>query len=130
MNPGHLVRRGITPPWPGSEDVEAAYAYLVNELGVAPQRIIVLGRSVGSGPATYLASRKPVGALLLESPFVSAFRVVTGIPILPFDKFNNLSRIGQVHCPALVVHGTADRVVAFWHGRKLYEAANEPKLHL
>ncbi|MBN1125998.1 MAG: alpha/beta hydrolase [Sedimentisphaerales bacterium] len=112
------------------EDVEAAYHYLLSKANVPAEKIIVLGRSVGSGPATYLAGRKPVGALLLEAPFVSAFRVVTGVPLLPFDKFNNLARIGQVTCPVLIVHGRADEVVAFWHGQKLFARANEPKLNL
>ncbi|MBN1816362.1 MAG: alpha/beta hydrolase [Sedimentisphaerales bacterium] len=112
------------------EDIEAAYQYLLSRANVPAGRIIVLGRSVGSGPATYLAGRNPVGALLLEAPFVSAFRVVTSVPLLPFDKFNNLARIDKVACPVLIVHGRADEVVAFWHGQKLFARANEPKLHL
>ncbi len=112
------------------EDVTAAYDFLVGELKVPPERIIALGRSVGSGPAVYLASRKSLAGLILESPFVSAFRVMTRVPILPFDKFNNLSRIGDVHCPVLIAHGMADEVVGLWHGKKLFDRANEPKLSL
>ncbi|HLJ86215.1 MAG TPA: alpha/beta fold hydrolase [Candidatus Angelobacter sp.] len=112
------------------QDEEAAYDYLVQDLHIAPNRVIVLGRSVGSGPATYLAARRPVAALVLESPFVSAFRVLTRIPIFPWDKFPNGRNIHQVQCPVLIIHGTADRIVAFWHGKKLYEMANEPKRYL
>jgi len=49
--------------------------------------------------------------------------------IIPFDKFNNLARIGHIHCPVLVIHGRDDRIVPFWHGRTLYSTANEPKMH-
>lgn len=112
------------------EDVEAAYDYLVDEAKIGPEKIIVFGRSVGSGPATYLASRKPVAGLVLESPIVSAFRVLTVLPLLPFDKFNNLSRIDKVDCPVLVMHGRSDEVVGFWHGEKLFDKAKEPKLNL
>jgi fermentation-respiration switch protein FrsA (DUF1100 family) len=103
---------------------------MVEVLGFRPDRIIIFGRSVGSGPAVYLASRKPAAALILQSPFVSAFRVVTHIPLLPFDRFPNYKRIGHVRCPVLVIHGSADNVIPFWHGQKIYDLAHEPKDHL
>jgi hypothetical protein len=109
------------------EDEDAAYDYLVGHLGIRPDRIIIFGRSVGSGPAVDLASRKPAAALILQSPFLSAFRVLTHIPLLPFDRFQNYKRIAHVRCPVLVIHGTSDSVIPFWHGQKLYELAREPK---
>lgn len=112
------------------EDVEAAYNYLVTVLEARPDRIISLGRSVGSGPATYLASKQKVAALILESPFVSAFDVMPISKLLPFDKFNNLARIDKINCPLLIVHGTADRVIPFEHSQKLFSAAKEPKMNL
>ncbi len=110
-------------------DIAAAYGFLVDEKKVDPQKIIVHGRSVGSGPSVWLAAKQPVGGLILESPFVSAFRVRTRWPILPFDKYNNLSRINNIDCPLLVIHGQNDRIVAPWHGQKLYDTAAEPKMH-
>jgi hypothetical protein len=53
--------------------------------------------------------------------------VLTHIPILPFDRFPNYKRIRQVHYPVLVIHGTVDSVIPFWHGEKMYELANQPK---
>ena len=111
------------------EDVEAAYQYLTAEQKIDPSKIIVHGRSVGCGPSVWLAEQYPVGGLILESPFVSAFRVVTRWPILPFDKFNNLARIKNVHCPLLVIHGQQDQIVRFWHGQTIYDGANQPKMH-
>lgn len=66
---------------------------------------------------------------VVESSFVSAFRVLTRIPILPFDKFVNIDKIGKVRSPVLVIHGKADEVVHFWHGEQLFAAAKEPKLN-
>lgn len=111
-------------------DAEAAYAYVTGELGVPPARLIVHGRSLGAALACYLAAEVPVGGLVLQSPFVTAFRVVTRVPLLPFDKFRNIRRIADVACPVLIIHGTADRVVPAWHGRKLFAAAPEPKAYL
>lgn len=109
------------------KDIDAAYDYLTQKLGVSPQRIILYGRSVGGGPSVDLASRKPVGGLILENTFVSTFRVVTRITLFPFDKFNNIEKIKKVHSPVLVMYGKADKVIAFWHGEKLFATANEPK---
>jgi abhydrolase domain-containing protein 17 len=111
-------------------DIDAAYNYLTQQLKIPPNRIILYGRSVGGGPAVDLAVRKPVAGLIVESTFVSAFRVVTKIPIVPFDKFANLDKIKQVRVPILIMHGTSDEVIPFWHGQKLYEAANQPKRYL
>ena len=110
------------------EDAEAAYDYLVGKLGCPPDRIIALGRSLGGAAAMHLACRKKLAGLILEGAFVTAFRTATHFPLLPFDKFRNINKIKQVHCPILVIHGKKDRIVPFWHGEKLFEAANEPKL--
>lgn len=112
------------------QDIEAAYDYLTGTLKVSGDSIIVLGRSVGAGPSLYLATKEKFAGLILESPFTSAFRIVTRVRILPFDKFDNLSRIKKVDCPVLVMHGEADNIVPTWHGKKVYEAANQPKMNL
>ena len=109
------------------EDEAAAYEFLAVNLQTAPDRIIIFGRSVGTGPATYLAARRPSAGLILQSPFVSAFRVLTRVPLLPFDKFPNYKYIRHVHCPVLIMHSHGDSVIAFWHGEKMFDLANPPK---
>ncbi len=111
-------------------DVDAAYNYLTDELGVPPDRIISYGRSLGGAVAADLASRKPVGGLVLESTFISAYRVVTKVPLFPFDKFRTLAKLECVRCPVLVIHGKKDEVIAFWHGERLFAEAHEPKQSL
>lgn len=123
---GYGTSEGIPSEAGAYKDIEAAYAYLV-EQGIPPERILVYGRSVGGGPSVYLAAQKPVGGLILESTFVTAFRVLTRIPLLPFDRFDNLSRIAQINCPLLILHGTQDRLIPFWHAEALYQAARDPK---
>ncbi|MDY6938776.1 MAG: alpha/beta hydrolase [Cyanobacteriota bacterium] len=111
-------------------DIDAAYGYLIQDLEIPPDRIIAYGRSVGGGSAIDLASRQPIGGLVVESSFVSAFRVVTRIPLFPFDKFANIDKIDRVNCPVLVMHGTADEIIPFWHGEKLFQVAQIPKQSL
>jgi fermentation-respiration switch protein FrsA (DUF1100 family) len=108
-------------------DIEAAYRHLSDTLGVAPDRIVAYGRSVGSGPAVDLAVRHPVAGLVIESGFTTAFRVLTRWPLLPVDRFRNIDKISRVRCPVLVLHGGADDIVPIAHGRALWTAAREPK---
>ena len=108
-------------------DVNAAYNYLTKNLYVAPKNIISYGFSLGVAPALDLAVRQPVAAVILQGPFVTAFRIKTHFPIFPFDKFNNLEKITKLKYPVLIIHGTDDKTIPFWHGQKLYSAANEPK---
>ncbi|NNJ70816.1 MAG: alpha/beta hydrolase [Kiritimatiellales bacterium] len=119
-----------TPSVPRLEqDVSTVYEWLVQEKKVDPQTIIAHGRSLGGAVAVWLAAHHEVGALVIESTFVSAFRVKTHWQLLPWDKFNSLSLIPSVDCPVLVMHGEKDEVVPLWHGKALFDAAPEPKQH-
>src|SRR5262245_34437892 len=124
---GYGTSQGKASEKAAYEDEDAAYDYLTNTLTIAPDEIITVGGSFGSGPAVHVAARQPVAALILQSPFVSALRVLTRIPLLPFDKFPNYKEIGHVHCPVLIIHGANDSVIPLWHGQKLFDAANQPK---
>ena len=66
----------------------------------------------------------------METPFLSAFRTVTEIPVLPWDRFRNMERLENIKCPSLVIHGVMDEVVPFRHGKKLYRGLPEPKTFL
>jgi fermentation-respiration switch protein FrsA (DUF1100 family) len=107
-------------------DADAAYEFLLSS-GVPADRIIAHGRSLGGAVAIDLASRRPVAGLIVESSFVTAYRVMTGIPLFPFDRFRSVAKIGRVRRPVLVIHGTRDEVISFGHGRRLHAAANDPK---
>ncbi|MDP9349166.1 MAG: alpha/beta hydrolase [Gemmatimonadota bacterium] len=125
---GYGASEGGPPTADGAYlDIRAAYRYATAELGIPPSRIVVYGYSVGTGPSVELAAREPVGGLVVENGFVSTFRVLTGVPLLPFDKFPNLRTIRRVGCPVLVIHAMRDEVIPFSHGRRLFEAAPEPK---
>jgi fermentation-respiration switch protein FrsA (DUF1100 family) len=109
------------------DDELAAYEYLTVNRNTTPERIILFGRSLGSGPALHLAARRPATGVILPSPFLSAFRIVTRIPLLPFDKFPNSKEILRVGYPILIIHGEQDTLIGIWHGRKLYELAGQAK---
>ena len=113
-------------------DGRAALDFLA-ERKVAPERIVLMGESLGTGVAVQLASQYPVAAVLLEAPYTSAAEAgQRAYPYLPVkllirDRFNSLSRIDQIGAPLLVVHGERDAMIPVALGRQLFEAAPEPK---
>lgn len=106
---------------------DAAYRHATGPRGWAPERIVVDGRSLGGAAAVWVASREKVGGLILQSAFVSAYRAKIDVPLLLGERMPSLARMKTVRCPVLVIHGFDDRLIAWSHGRRLYEAAPEPK---
>jgi alpha-beta hydrolase superfamily lysophospholipase len=117
-------------------DAEAAYQYLAASRHFVPENIFIYGHSLGGAVAVELASRHPCGGLIVESSFTSVpemARHIYRVPLavyIPQCRFDSLAKITRVKAPVLIVHGTGDRVVPFSMGRRLYEAANEPKTFL
>jgi len=101
------------------QDSQLLFDYAI-KLGYLHKNIIIMGRSIGTGLATELALNNKSKALVLISPFVSAYRVVTKIPLFLFDKFDNLSKISKITEPLFVVHGNLDNVIHPWHSIVLY----------
>ncbi len=117
------------------EDADAAYRYVVATRGAQPESVVLHGQSLGTTAAADLAARQRCGAVVLESGLSSA-REMAGVllPWLPGfvrgltrNKFDSASKLGQVRCPVLVIHGDRDEVIPVAQGRALYEAAPGPK---
>ena len=119
--PGYGLSEGKPSEEGCYEAVEAVYDYVVNQLDRDPEKIIMWGRSLGTGPSLYLASRRKVGGLILKLLFLSAFRSATGITMLPWDRFRNVDHTGAVNCSSLVIHGTLDEVVPFRQGSVIFQ---------
>ncbi len=118
------------------EDAALAWRYLTGSRGIAPERIVVFGRSLGGGVAAWLAARESPGALILESTFTSVPELAKKYyPIFPVRwlariRYDNASRLREVRCPVLIVHSRDDELVPIDHGRALFELAAEPKSFL
>lgn len=125
--PGYGTSEGRPGTRSALRAAEAVLQHLITEIGVPPGRILIHGRSIGGGPSVHLAHRQRVAGLIAESTFVSAFRVMTRFPILPFDRLRNLALIDQVDCPVLVIHGRHDEIIPIWHGEALFDKARPPK---
>lgn len=114
-------------------DAEAAWAYLTQERGLSPARIIIFGRSLGGAVAVELANRHRPGILVVESSFTSLVAVGQNMfPFLPVwmmttYRFDSLNKIERVHCPVLITHGEEDQLIPLSQAHRLYERANPPK---
>ncbi len=112
-------------------DAQAAREALVRNLGVPARQIVYFGRSLGAAVALELALDHPPPGLILESPFLSvaamANRTIPGSGFLFKTRFDSLEKIGRSRAAVLILHGDADEVVPYEHGRRLWEAASEPK---
>jgi hypothetical protein len=106
--------------------LQAAWDHLTGAAKVPASSIVLVGRSVGGGPAVWLAAREPAAGLVLLAPFTSAFRVQIPLPLFPCDRFPNLKRMPGVRCPLLVIHGEDDRIIPAEHGRRLFAAHPGP----
>lgn len=108
-------------------DIEAVYEYLTKVKCIPPNKIIAIGRSLGTGPSCYLAEKYKIGGLIINSAFTSILRVAFNFRYtFFFDMFPNIDRIGKIKNPILLLHSIKDEIVPFEHAVELYEKC-DPK---
>ena len=126
---------GQYPGSPSADQIQSdsmsVYEFLVGMLQVSPENLIIFGRSIGSGPSTFLGKEKPVGAVLLMSPFTSireAARDIAGrfAQYLVADRFRNVDNVQCFRCPTFVVHGLQDELIPVAHAQILHENCSGP----
>ncbi len=107
------------------EDADSVFHFATKKLSFLSKNIIVVGRSLGSGPATFLASKNLLRSLVLISPFTTMKKIVKDhVSFLSFmfkERFNNLKRIKKMTSPLFIVHGEKDRLISKKHSVKLIE---------
>ncbi len=125
------------PTGPGVlADARAARAWLAAREKIPERDIVLLGESIGGAVAVDLAARDGARGLVLESTFDSLPEAAAcHYPWLPVrwlmrNRFDSAAIIGNYHGPLLQAHGDADTIVPLRLGRRLFEAANEPKRFL
>jgi pimeloyl-ACP methyl ester carboxylesterase len=110
-NPGSPTEQGL------AADARAAHHHLVADRGVPPVRLVLFGESLGAAVATRLAQERPVGGLVLRSPFTSLADVgALHYPLLPVrtllrDRYPVRDMVGSITVPITVVAGQADEIV-------------------
>lgn len=114
-------------------DARAARTWLAQRAGVPPGEIVLMGRSLGAAVMVDLAAAEGARGLIVESTFTSIPDVAACyypgpiVRALLRTELNSLTRIGRYDGPLLASHSRADTVIPFELGRRLFDAANEPK---
>ncbi len=113
-------------------DIRGAYDY-ARSRGYAPEKIYLMGQSLGTAVSVDLASEERVGGLILEAPLTSVAGVARRIFGLPMGwilrtRYDSIGKIGRIRFPIAIIHAQDDPVLPFDLGAELFDAANEPKL--
>lgn len=126
---------GKSKGWPDEQglyrDTLAAYDYLRSR-GIAAERIIGYGESIGGACVVALAFKQPIKAMILENTFTSVKDMVKiYMPFIPFwvlsSRFDSKQKIALITIPKLIVQSENDEIVPPDHGKTLFEVAAPPK---
>lgn len=115
------------------EDAIAAWQWLVEQQLIDPSSLIIYGRSLGGGVASYLASQRVAGALVLDSTFLSMRQMAKDhYWWLPVDwtlriYYNTASRLPDIEMPTLIFHSRDDEIVNYKHAEQLAKLARKLK---
>ncbi|QDT39785.1 alpha/beta hydrolase [Stratiformator vulcanicus] len=113
-------------------DARAAYEYLTQDRAVDPERIVIVGQSLGGGVAVNLAHDSAHAALVLESTFTRLTEVPSArLPWLPTERwmrnrFGSIDLLSQYLKPLFVSHGDRDWLIPYAHAERLVEATAGP----
>lgn len=125
-NPGNPTERTLI------SDAETLMDYLIRQ-GTQEQGIILMGRSLGTGIATRLATKYDIATLILIAPYTSLVDIAADtypyfpVRLLMKDKFDNKAIIKNVKSPIFMFHGEMDTIIPLKFGKTLFESAPEPK---
>lgn len=114
-------------------DAEAAWAYIVDTLGINPENVVIFGRSLGGAVAAEIALRKQSGVLIVESGFTSVpdlgkkFLPYLPVRLIAKHKYETIDKVDKIVMPKLFIHSPEDEIVPYGHGEELFEKAGEPK---
>jgi len=120
------------PTEPGTYlDAEAAWEHVTETRGIAPERVLLFGRSLGGAIAARQATVATPAALIVESAFTSAPELAAQLyPIFPVRLLARLDYgtqrfLREGDAPVLVIHSRDDDIVPFSHGQALLETAGD-----
>ena len=115
------------------EDADAAQEWLAKRAGIETKDVVLMGRSLGGGIALHLAAENGARGVILQNTFTSLHDAAASnypwvpVRLLMRNRYDSLSRISRYSGPLFISHGTADRIIPFAHGQKLFAAATGPK---
>jgi fermentation-respiration switch protein FrsA (DUF1100 family) len=113
-------------------DAEAGVRYAVDSLKFSYDRMIICGRSIGTTAAVHVGSLRSYAGVLLVTPVTSGKEYARALGFGPLaiiagSSFNNEETCTRIVSPVLVIHGTADEVLPFRMGKRIFDKIKSPK---
>jgi len=132
--PGYGRSKGRPSEQGCYDSAQAAYDWLTRVQGIAPERIVICGESLGGGVAVDLASKNPHEALVLIRTFTSvpdvAKEVISIAPAIMVNRFDSLKKLPTCRSPVFLAQADKDRLIPFAHAEQLRDASQTPvRLH-
>jgi len=115
------------------EDANLFLEYLMKVYNKKPSDLIVMGRSIGSGPASYIAGKYDISSLILLSPFTSIRAMAkeyvgSALQYLIAERFDNAKQLKSSKCPIFLIHGKKDDIVPYTHSVEMWKDITAPGL--
>lgn len=126
-NPGSPSERALFA------DALAVHDAVAGRLDVDPARIVVIGRSLGSGVAVYLAAERPLAGVVLVTPYDSLRAVAqrhypyAPVSLLLKHTFDSLARAPGISVPMLMLAAKRDNIIPVTHAQALFSKWAGPK---
>lgn len=108
------------------ENITSVIKFLITK-GFNENDIILHGKSLGTGPTIYAATKYNVRGVILESPFKSIIKTRLPISSSYLDMFPNEDRISKIKCPILIMHGDNDNIISHEHSYELSKKCKKCK---
>lgn len=138
--PGYGCAGGSPTENTVNERARQAYDFAIAKLLIPPQKLIIWGRSIGSGVAVELVHKLPKSEAPALMVLVSAYSSINSIigtligrlaPLFVSNRFVSIDKIEKVACPVMLIHGREDQLISFRESEKLVERIRtEQRLHI
>lgn len=117
--PGYNENHGKPSEKTVLENALATYDYLIDKCGLSPESIYLVGRSIGSSVAAFIAANRDIKGLILITPFDSLFNVSkskTPFLLRPFlwvvrSHFNTLKYLEKVNVRTMAIFAGKDELI-------------------
>lgn len=121
--PGYGLYKGSPTCKKILSDTTLILNFIQEVLHIPQENIIIIGRSIGTGPASFLAGQNCSGLILL-SPYTSLRMLIKSLAgsimqYLVKDQFKNIEYLKKVSCPVLLIHGKKDALIPYSHSEQL-----------
>lgn len=130
--PGYGGNRGTPSETALFQAAQDNYDWLTRK-GVRPERIIIIGESLGSGVAAHLAAKNDAAGLVMVAAHSGMAEMAQRqFPVFPArwlvkDSYQTMAYIGRINMPLFWIHGTSDDLIPFEVGQRVFDAASQPK---